>query len=203
MTSKFYPYATDSEERDKVGYALAVLAVGLAYLLYKVVDAFHYQMPWWMSLPTPMPIYLFLRGWFANRVWRWDLLRKFGIVKIPYLGGRYRGHLWTSHDEQAESHKCEFTITQTWTKIIIRGTFPESASYNGVTGITALEVDVPHLTYEYWNVPKSGAVETMHAHQGTVWFDVVKKNDKLHLNGEYYTGRGRINTGRIEITRVE
>lgn len=66
-----------------------------------------------------MAIYLFLRWLFSNYVWRWDLLRTLGVVKIPYLGGEYHGYLWSSHDGHEESHKCQFTITQTWTKIII------------------------------------------------------------------------------------
>ncbi|HEY1976560.1 MAG TPA: hypothetical protein VGG89_08450 [Candidatus Baltobacteraceae bacterium] len=201
MISRFYPYSTDSNERDTLAYVFAVIAVALAYLLYKIVEAFHFQMPWWMSLPTPMPIYLFLRGLFSNCIWRWGLLRRFGIVKIPYLGGQYHGHLWTSHDDHEESYKCDFTITQTWTKIIIRGQFPQSHSFNGVTGISVLDTDVPRLVYEYWNEPASAAIGSMHAHRGTIWFDIRSKDSKVHLDGEYYTGRGRATSGRIEIVR--
>jgi SMODS-associating 2TM, beta-strand rich effector domain len=201
MTSRFYPYATDSSERDVMAYIFAVLAVALAYGLYKLVEVLHFQMPWWLSLPTPMAIYLFVRWLFSNYIWRWGPFRKVGIVKIPYLGGKYHGHLRTSYDEHAESYKCEFTITQTWTKIIIRGAFAKSRSFNGVTGITVEGTDAPRLTYEYWNEPISGAAETMNPHRGTIWFDILLKNDTLHLDGEYYTGRGRATSGRIELVR--
>jgi hypothetical protein len=201
MNSRFYPYATDSGERDTLAYIFAVVAVVLAYLLYKIVEAIHFQMPWWISLPTPMAIYLFLRWLFSNYVWRWDLLRRLGVVKIPYLGGEYHGYLWSSHDGHEERHKCQFTITQTWTKIIIRGSFAQSRSFNGVTGITVEGTDAPRLTYEYWNEPISGSVQTMAPHRGTIWFDIVTTNDELRLDGEYYTGRGRATSGRIEIVR--
>jgi len=145
--------------------------------------------------------YLFTRGLFATYVWRWQPLRKLGIIKIPYLGGNYRGHLWSSHDGHEERYKCEFTITQTWSKIIVRGQFEQSRSFNGITGISVEGTDAPRLTYEYWNEPASGSQEAMNAHRGTIWFDIVQKGDRLHLDGEYYTGRGRGTSGRIELVK--
>ena len=39
----------------------------------------------------------------------------------------------------------------------------------------------------------------MHAHDGTMWFEVQRW--RMKLNGDYYTGRDRNTTGTVEVTR--
>ena len=36
VNSRFYPYATDSSEREVLAYYFAVIAVALAYLIYLI-----------------------------------------------------------------------------------------------------------------------------------------------------------------------
>lgn len=200
MNSRFYPYATDSNEREVLAYYFAVIAVTLAYLIYLIVDKLQVQIPWWAALPSPMPIYLLIRGIFTRYLWRWSIFHKFGIVRIPDLNGIYKGHLWTSH-EGGERHPCTLVISQTWTRISIRGRFPKSGSFNMVTGISVEDTAAPRLTYEYWNTPASDAVGSMQAHRGTIWFDVAFEDGTIELKGDYYTGRGRETVGRIEVRR--
>jgi hypothetical protein len=202
MNSRFYPFATDSMEREILAYYFAAISVAMSYGVYEAVEALHFQVPWWIALPSPMAIYLFLRWLFSNYLWRWSLLRQLGIVKIPNLNGEYRGHLWTSNDGHAARHKCEFTVTQTWVSIAIRGRFTESRSFNMVTGISVEGTDAPRLAYEYWNEPASGAAASMVAHRGTIWLDIISGSGPICLNGEYYTGRGRGTNGRIELAQV-
>lgn len=199
MNNRFYPYATDSNERDVLAYYFAGLSVLAVYLLSVGVEAFKVHMPWWIALPTPMAIYLALRSVFANHIWKWDLLHRWGVVRIPIVSGNYKGHLWTSFDEHGEKHPCELTISQTWTNISIRGRFPQSRSYNMVSGISVQGTDAPRLTYEYWNEPVSGSPTPMVPHRGTVWFDIKHDADGTDLDGEYYTGRGRATFGRIKV----
>lgn len=55
------------------------------------------------------------------------------------------------------------------------------------------------LTYQYRNVPKPGAKDTMHAHVGT---GVLKLNaNRTELSGEYYSGRDRANQGLISLAK--
>lgn len=197
MNSRFYPYATDSSEREVLPYYFAVMAVSIAYLLYFVVDQLRVRIPWWAALPSPMPIYLLILGIFTRYTWRWPVLRKLGIIKIPNLNAEYQGHLWTSH-EGGERHPCTLVISQTWTRISIRGRFPKSSSSNMVTGISVEDTSAPRLTYEYWNTPASNAAGSMQAHRGTIWFDITLEDGVIELKGDYYTGRGRGTIGRIE-----
>lgn len=202
VNSRFYPYATDSSEREVLVYYFAVMAVALAYLLYLMVDQLHVRIPWWAAVPSPMPIYLVILAAFTRHMWRWSPLRKLGIVKIPDLNGTYRGHLWTSH-EGGEKHACTLLISQTWTRISIRGRFFESSSFNMVTGVSVEDTSAPRLTYEYWNIPASDAPGSMQAHRGTIWFDITLEGSAIALTGDYYTGRGRETIGRIEVRREE
>jgi hypothetical protein len=200
MNSRFYPYATDSSERDRLAYVFATIAIAIAYLAYFIVDKLHVQIPWWTALPSPMPIYLFAREIFGRYIWRWRLLHDLGIVKIVDINGTYKGHLWTSH-EGGEKHPCTLVISQTWTRICIRGTFPKSTSFNLVTGISVEDTLLPRLTYEYWNTPNADAAAGMQAHRGTIWFDIALGTEVIELKGDYYTGRGRETIGRISVHR--
>uniref|UniRef100_E6Q5P6 CD-NTase-associated protein 15 domain-containing protein n=1 Tax=mine drainage metagenome TaxID=410659 RepID=E6Q5P6_9ZZZZ len=199
MSSRFYPYATDSNEREKLAYYFAVLSVIVAYCVYLIFDKLRVQIPWWTALPSPMAIYLSVQWLFSNYLWRWTLLRRLGVVKIIDLNGVYLGDLWSSHDKHTESHRCEFTVTQTWVNIAIRGRFAESRSFNMVTGISVEGTDAPRLTYEYFNEPASGSVTSMGPHRGTIWFDIIQDESGIQLDGEYYTGRGRGTTGSIRV----
>jgi hypothetical protein len=198
MNSRFYPYATDSKERSTLAYWFAVASVAGAYAISAGVGAIKLHLPWWLALPTPMALYLIIRSAFARYAWRMKIFRRLGIVKIPDLNGTYKGHLWSSHDA-TDKHLCTLVISQTWTDISIQGKFPKSTSFNMVTGISVEGTAAPRLTYEYWNEPSSDAPESMHAHRGTIWLDIIFDERTIDLKGDYYTGRGRENIGRIEV----
>ena len=106
----------------------------------------------------------------------------------------------SSFDNHQVPRDCEFDIHQTWTTIAICGKFGQSGSYNMVTGISVVDTVLPRLTYEYYNVPANAAPKTMHAHDGTMWFE-IHGGDPRVLKGDYYTGRDRKTTGTIEVTR--
>jgi hypothetical protein len=199
--ARFYPYATDSKERQSLPFFFAGVAAILAYAIHRIVEVAHPEIPWFVDLPwSPVAIYGMIYGAFSRWIWRVPLLRQAGIVKIPNLNGRYEGWLTSSYDQHAERHSCRLEISQTWTSILIRGRFEKSDSSNLVTGISVEDTNQPRLTYEYWNNPKGDAVATMQSHPGTVWFDVDAADGML--KGSYYTGRGRETFGRMELERV-
>jgi hypothetical protein len=203
MNSRYYPYATDSNEREALAYWFAAISIALAYLFNLTAAALKLEFPWWLVLPSPMALYLFVRWVFSRFLWRWQPLHALGIVKIPDLNGEYKGHLWTSHDKHADRHPCDFTVSQTWTSMSVHGRFAQSRSFNMVSGISVEGTDAPRLSYEYWNEPASGAVEGMAPHRGTIWFDIRQTEIGIQLDGEYYTGRGRGTSGRIQLRRTK
>jgi len=52
------------------------------------------------------------------------------------------------------------------------------------------------LSYEYKNEPKHNAPCTMHAHRGTA---VLRLKRGYSMDGEYYTGRDRLNFGVLNL----
>lgn len=201
MTTKFHPYATDSKEREQLPVWFAVLAIALSYGLHVVVDHFHPNLPWYVDLWDPIVFYGVIYRIFAQYGWRWGIWRWLGLVRIPDLNGRYVGSMRSSYDDHQVPRPCEFDIHQTWTTIAIRGKFERSWSFNMVTGISVRDAVLPRLTYEYYNVPADAAPRSMHAHDGTMWFD-IHSDGMVTLDGNYYTGRDRNTTGTVEVTRV-
>jgi hypothetical protein len=203
MVGRFSPYATDSPERTYVAFYLAALSIGLGYALHAGLVAAHLAAPWYVDVPSPVVIYGILWKLFDKYIWRWNVLRLAGIVRVPDLNGDYRGTLYSSFDrDNGKRHAVHLNISQSWTTILICGHFSESRSYNLITGVSVLDAGTPRLTYEYVNEPKEGAPEALHVHPGTVWFDVSFDRATTTLVGEYYTGRDRRNSGMIEVTRT-
>ena len=201
VVGRFYPYATDSRERETLPVWFAVLAIAVGYVIHAVVEHYYPTFPWFADFWSPLALYGLIYTLFARFAWRWPMLHAAGVVKIPDLNGHYSGSLLSSHNKHETPVPCEFDVHQTWTTISIRGKFDKSWSYNMVTGISVADCAVPRLTYEYYNSPVEGTPAAMHPHPGTMWFD-VELGDSLVLRGDYYTGRGRRTTGSVTITRT-
>ena len=58
------------------------------------------------------------------------------------------------------------------------------------------DLPYPELSYLYINEPKAGSHSSMNSHRGTV--DLEFK--EIVLEGQYYTGRGRMTNGTIHLT---
>jgi activator of 2-hydroxyglutaryl-CoA dehydratase len=101
--------------------------------------------------------------------------------------------------ENRAAHKVELIIGQDWTDIVIRFIGPNSKSHSTSASMIVTE-DECILIYDYLNEPNAEAVETMEMHRGTTRL-VLTGNDELE--GYYYTGRGRKNTGSLKVRRTE
>src|SRR5579883_1100077 len=115
--ARFYPYATDSPERETLTFYFAGAGIALAYGLHRLIEAFHPAVPWYVDIPSPIVFYDLVRRFFAHVAWKWQFFRSVGLVRIPNLNGRYYGHLSSSHDDHGARHKCELVIRQSWTGI--------------------------------------------------------------------------------------
>jgi SMODS-associating 2TM, beta-strand rich effector domain len=199
--NNFYPYATDSAERETMSFVFAALSLAIVYLSYLGIERLKIQVPWYLALPSPMGVYWLLQAWFTNVGWRWRWLHNFRIVRIPDLNGNYEGALQSSYDHFTKDYPCRFEIKQTWKSISVTGHFEKSSSFNMVSGISVSGA-VPRLTYEYGNKPRSDAPMGMVAHDGTIGFGVLIEGDDITLDGDYYTGRSRETYGCVKVQRT-
>lgn len=195
-----HPYSTDSDEREKVLFGLAMAAIVLALGLSRLILAAHFTTPWWLDAPSTMGFYGILFKWFDKGLWRSRLIRRMGLLKVPVLAGEWRGYVVSSFDEHRKPHKISARISQTWTRIIIIFSSGTSDSH---TLTASVEVNAPEgtvLTYQYENQPKPQAVKTMAIHIGTA--RLIFADDRA-LEGYYYSGRGRLEHGSIHLERVQ
>lgn len=184
-----------------VPFYLAILSVfgslGLAALLRNV----DWTPPLWLDVSSVMFLYGLLYGFFKRVAWKWGWLRRLGVVSTPILDGTWKGTVQSDYDGVTRpAHNVEVIIGQDWTEIVIRLLRPESNSSksHSLSASMVVTEDECILIYDYLNEPNADAPETMHMHRGTARL-VLTGSDKLE--GDYYTGRDRNNTGVIRLRR--
>ena len=157
--------------------------------------------PWWLDAPSTMGFYGVLFGLFDNWLWRLPHLRLLGLIKVPDLTGRWTGYVTSSFDQHAERREVAVEISQTWTRLAIRLRSKESRSNSIVASVlTESHAEGCQVVYKFRNEPIVGAEKEMEAHQGTATLYVER--DGAALEGDYYSGRGRANEGRIHLSRA-
>jgi hypothetical protein len=190
-----HPYSTTSEERSRLPFAFAALAIGLAWLLSLLVGTTH--PPFWLEVPGTATLYGLMYGIFRSYLWKWQMFQMMGIVKVADISGEWAGYVTSSFDQLAQQHPVSVRIQQNWTHLLVQLTAGQSESESIIASMAVEEAIV--LAYQYRNTPKPGAKDTMHAHMGT---GVLKlSGNRTELSGEYYSGRDRANQGLIVLSK--
>lgn len=185
-------HSYDLEGRGKVTVALAVLSVLLVWLLDVVLGVANFDPDWWLSVPSFGGFYAVLYRLFDSHVWRWRLWRNLALLKVPDLSGEWTGYVESSYGN-GSIHEVTISITQKWSKFVVRFETEQSRSYSISGALKVADVVNPELSYLYVNEPKASAPDTMGIHRGTATLEL--KQDALE--GDYYTGRGRMRSGRL------
>jgi hypothetical protein len=193
-----HPYATNSEERSKIPFFIAGLAIGIAWLISFFVSTT--RLPFWLEVPGTASLYMLLFALFRSYVWSVQPLNIIGLVKVPNLEGEWRGHVTSTFDQLAEQHPITVHIRQNWTHMSIKLVAGHSESHSVVASIYVAD-DETVLSYQYENVPNAKAKNTMHAHTGTATLKLTE--DRLNLSGDYYSGRDRGNQGELVLRKHE
>jgi hypothetical protein len=187
-------YSTDSDERRVIPLFLASAAIALAWLSSRFLAVMHLSLPWWIDAPSSMAYYGLLYVLFDRKLWRNRFVRKFGLVRVPNLTGRWRGYLVTSFDGHMKRHPLVLNIFQSWTQIVVYLTTETSMSRSCTAVLQVDDPDGLALVYQYQNQPLANATRTMHMHFGTA---MLRMSNEDNLIGDYYAGRDRRTFGRI------
>jgi hypothetical protein len=192
-----HPYSTDSSERETLPLYLAGAAIASALALGWILAILKWLPPAWIDAPSTIAFYGLYYQLFRVWIWKWPLLRVFGIVKIPNLSGEWDGYVITTYDELHGKHSVHVSIQQSWTdmRVILKTPYSQSTSLIGAI----LTRDLVMLSYEYLNEPLPGAVGTMHAHRGSA--RLTLSDNGTALDGDYYTGRDRTNYGSLSLKK--
>mgnify|MGYP000935742563 CR=1 FL=1 len=193
-----HPYATDSHERKTVIYYLVLLSVIVAIGLNYLLNRYKVSLPFTIAAPSLAAFFGFFYATFNKYIWKISLLQKIGIVNVPNLSGSWSGYLQSSFDELKEKRPITVTIKQSWTYISVKLTANSSTSFSLAASVLIDVPDGPNLIYFYQNEPQPIAEGTMTIHKGTNIFKLASQD---HIEGEYYTGRGRMTFGLIYLDR--
>lgn len=193
-----HAYVTDSSERKFIPLYIACVSVLLTLGLNRVFNLAQFTMPWWVDAPSVMGFYGLLYTLFDKYLWKMQILRTIGFIRVPNLNGTWNGYITSSFDEHIVEHDATIRIFQDWTQIavVLKTKYSESTS---LTATIVTEDPNIILSYEYLNEPKPDAECTMHAHRGTARLS-LKSGGKV-LEGEYYTGRDRRNFGILRFEK--
>jgi hypothetical protein len=194
-----HPYSTNSTERRQVPLYLAILAVVTSWVLIALFAKIAWTPPAYVDISSVMFVYGFYYEFFKRVAWKWVWLRRLGVISTPILEGTWGGTVQSDYGENRAAHNVELIIGQDWTDIVIRFVGPNSKSHSTSASMVVTE-DECILIYDYLNEPNADAVETMQMHRGTTRL-VLTGNDELE--GYYYTGRGRKNTGSLKVRRTQ
>ena len=190
-------HSYESEERGRVTVALFAVSILLVWLMDVALGAANFAPQWWLSVPSFGGFYAVLYWLFDNHVWRWRLWRATGLLKVPDLNGNWAGNVESSYGN-GSIHEVTISIIQRWSKLLVRFETGHSQSHSISSTLKVADVANPELSYLYINQPKASAPGTMSIHRGTATLEL--KGDVLE--GDYYTGRGRMTFGSIRLTRI-
>ena len=97
-----------------------------------------------------------------------------------------------------QAHLVTISIIQRWSKLLVRFETEHSQSHSISGALKVADVTNPELSYLYMNQPKASAPVTMSIHRGTATLELKG----TVLEGDYYTGRGRMTFGSIRLTKI-
>lgn len=191
-----HQYQTDDNVKINFLIVAVLLAVALAYLLGKTMDALQIQIPWFIESPSILGFFGAIYWLYDKYLWKTSLIQKLDWIKTPNISGKWNAQIKTSHDDFSEIVSGKAIIRQTAFKISIALETETSRSNSIHAALMRTEkVSEYELTYNYINHPKADSIETMSIHFGTTHVSIT--DDENQMDGEYYTGRNRQNFGRI------
>jgi hypothetical protein len=137
---------------------------------------------------------------FFDRVaWTWRISRWAGWIDVPDLRGEWSAQATTFRDGDAIHFDGRARIKQTASRLSVSIRWLQSKSHS-VSGVFQCGAGgEPELIYQYINHPDPGTVATMQIHRGTAWLELTGPDEFV---GEYFSGRGRQQSGRLSLRRV-
>lgn len=183
-----HEYATDASDRSRAPIIFAVISVVIAIWIHSR----NLPVPWWVETPSYMAIYGIIYQVYERFLWRW-------FSGIPDLRGTWKGMIRSNYNG-GTGIPASLHIQQNWKHICVRIKTGDSWSSSTMAALNTDSAREPGLKYEYLNEPNIRSVSTMQIHRGTARMRLLP--DKVRLEGEYYTGRERMNTGSLEFKHV-
>ena len=193
-------YYIDEDKRTRVFIISGALSIIAARLFHLLVQQFN--IPWWLDTPAVLGFFGIFVWLYNNHLWKLRPIQKLRPLYIPNLTGSWRVNIQSSYSEFAETIQATAVIRQTASNISIALKADRSTSQSYFAALICAEgLSTFELTFSYINRPTVDAVDTMSMHYGICWLGISE--DVKRMDGEYYSGRGRQQFGKISLTRSE
>lgn len=194
MGAQMHPYATDSTEREKVFAFLAVVTIGVLWLLDYSLGSYK----WFWNPITIMGIYGFLYLLFGKYLWKAGFLRLLRLIRTPNLGGEWSGKIKLSSKWLGKTKDAKITIRQSWTRIAVVFETESTRARSVIASILIKGPQGPVLSFEYLNEPKPGSKDAYNINRGSARLLLSGGT----LEGDFYYGSGRQQTfGILKVTK--
>ena len=192
-------YASDTVDRKMAPFIIALVAIGISWIIFQIIAASKVTFPWWLEAPSVMGMYGIIYKLYDQLLWRMRI-KRIPLSLIPVMRGTWCIEIRSSYDD-SRNYFGVLYIQQSWSKMLIELQTEYSRSFSIMANLTTKESPEMGLKYEYRNEPKSLSVSTMAQHKGTTHLRPVFGN-KDELEGEYYSGKGRGNFGQMRCKRI-
>jgi hypothetical protein len=151
-------------------------------------------------IEAPSAILLILALFWIYENWLWRLWLVRTLHGVPYIAGRYEGHVESSYD--GKNYPVVVEIQQTLTNVTVCLYTERSSSYSFMATIGKNGNGNAVLTYAYKNTPRTVSTdEDMRAHDGLVSLEIFPAEHRL--NGYYFNDpRERGRHGKLICTFV-
>jgi hypothetical protein len=165
---------------------LPALSIGIGWLFAQLVP----RAPFWVETVSPLAAYGLLFSFFDKTAWHWPVFRRFGIVTVPDVRGRWVGEQISSYKNQQGKHiksRVILEIDQTFSRI-------QAATYyaHWHSSISVAQfVDIggtPTLLILFDAQPSAHYDGDATAHKGVT--KLSQQPDKT-LQGSYFNASGR------------
>ncbi len=197
-----HPYLIDDEMRTRVFLVIAAVSVLASWLFHILLVSLPFEIPWLVETPSVVGFFGGFLWIYNNHLWKAWPFRLLPWFFIPNLNGRWKVKIISSYKGFNEEKEAIATIRQTAVRMCISVKTNNSFSYSNSASLMRTErVSTFELLYNYVNQPSADATETMNQHYGTTW--LILEEDGRCLEGDYYSGRGRKNFGKITFIRED
>jgi hypothetical protein len=189
-------YSVDGRGRAEVYVTLALVAIGLTWLLHHQLTHLPFEIPWWVDVPSFAVIFGLVNVVFDRWLWRGRILGV-RLSPIPDFSGDWKGAIHAASDRgKSIELPVDVNIAQTWSAILVKGTTRNGTTRSKIAGV---RIEESELRYEYeTHAHIVGTAEGRH-HVG---FAVLQLLDNDHLEGFYYTLDGSTAKGAMVLVRT-
>jgi hypothetical protein len=182
---------------------LALTVSGIEYLCFK--NQFCILSYIFNSLSTTVTVIsVVIVPIFIKSLWKCRIFNKW-LVLIPNLNGKWEGVISSEWINPDTKKKCEFIQTSL---IIKQSLFniscimkTQETQSRSITSDFRIDENnqIHQLVYIYETNPSPKVRERNPIQHGTIVFDIIKENDSIKLEGNYWTDRKT--TGEIKLTK--